>query len=199
MIDLVPPYRYATPEDAMAMAELVNIAGEGLPLYLWTRLADSGQSPWDIGQQRARRDSGSFSYRNTVLGEDGDAVVSALIGYPLPDTPEPINYDDLPAMFVPLQELENLVPGSWYVNVLATYPEYRGKGHGSDLLSIAEQLAVDTGRSGLSIIVSDANSGARRLYKRSGYAEIATRPMVKESWKNAGENWVLLKKRLTSR
>lgn len=196
MIRLSPPYRRATQDDALAMAELVNIAGEGLPLYLWEELAESGESPWDIGQQRAKRDSGSFSYRNAIVRQGNGDVVSALIGYSLPDTPEPVNYEEMPGMFLPLQELEDLVPGTWYVNVLATYPEYRGLGYGSDLLSIAEQLAVDAGNSGLSIIVSDANTGARRLYERSGYAELATRPMVKESWDNPGENWVLLEKRL---
>ncbi len=194
MIDLANPYRHATPQDARAMAELVNIAGEGMPLYLWTRMAGAGESPWAIGQQRAKRESGGFSYRNAVLREDGGSVVSALIGYPLPDAPEPTNYQELPAMFVPLQQLEDLVPGTWYVNVLATYPDYRGKGYGAGLLSIAEQLAADTNRTGLSIIVSDANTGARRLYERQGYAEIASRPIVKESWQNPGENWVLLKK-----
>ena len=52
-----------------------------------------------------------------------------------------------------------------------------------------------TNRDGLSIIVSDANSGARRLYERAGYQEIATRPMHKGGWENDGENWVLLIKR----
>lgn len=194
MIELNDPYRPATSEDAEAMAELVNFAGEGLPLYLWTDMAEAGESPWMVGQQRAQRETGSFSYRNAVLREDGDRVVAALIGYPLPDAPEPIDYDEMPAMFVPLQELENLVPGTWYVNVLAAYPEYRGKGYGSELLSIAERLAVDTNCTGLSIVVSDANTGARRLYERSGYKEIATRPMVKDAWENEGENWVLLTK-----
>jgi hypothetical protein len=46
----------------------------------------------------------------------------------------------------------------------------------------------------LSVIVSDANVGARRLYERSGYREIARRPMVKEGWDNAGREWVLLVK-----
>ncbi|MDJ0700061.1 MAG: GNAT family N-acetyltransferase [Woeseiaceae bacterium] len=196
MITLTPPYRRATPDDALAMAELVNIAGEGLPLYLWTQMAESGESPWDIGQQRARRESGSFSYRNTILRQGSDGITSALIGYPLPDQPESVDYAEIPAMFVALQELEDLAPGTWYVNVLATYREHRGKGYGSDLLAIAERLATDTDRSGLSIIVSDANIAARRLYERSGYTETARRPMVKESWENAGENWVLLQKRL---
>ena len=195
MTTINPPYRNATPDDALAMAELVNIAGEGLPHYLWTTMAEPGESAWDVGQQRARRDSGGFSYRNAVLREDSGSVISALIGYPLPDEPEPVNYDELPDMFVSLQQLEDLVPGTWYVNVLATYPDHRGKGYGAELLSIAEQLAVDTGRTGMSIIVSDANHGARRLYERSGYAERARRPMIKKSWENPGTNWVLLEKR----
>ena len=196
MINLNPPYRYATQDDALPMAELINIAGEGMPLYLWTNMAQPGVSPWDIGQQRATRESGSFSYRNTVVREDSGKVVAALMGYPLADSPDPVDYDEMPPMFVPLQQLEDLVAGTWYVNVLAAYPDCRGKGYGTDLLAIAEQLAVDTGRSGLSIIVSDANGGARRLYERSGDVEIATRPMIKESWENSGENWVLLEKRL---
>ena len=196
MINLNPPYRYATRDDALPMAELINIAGEGMPLYLWSNMAEPGVSPWEIGQQRARRESGSFSYRNTIVREDDGEVVAALMGYPLPDAPEPVSYDDMPPMFVPLKQLEDLVAGTWYVNVLAAYPDCRGKGYGTDLLAIAEKLAVETGRSGLSIIVSDANAGARRLYERSGYVEIATRSMVKESWENAGEHWVLLEKRL---
>ncbi len=196
MIHLNSPYRYATQDDALPMAELVNIAGEGMPLFLWTKIAEAGVSPWDIGQQRAKRDSGGFSYRNTVVREDNGKVVAALMGYPLADSPEPVDYDEMPAMFVPLQQLEDLVAGTWYVNVLAAYPEYRGKGYGTDLLAIAEQLATETGRSGLSIIVSDANAGARRLYERSGYVERATRPMIKEDWDNAGETWVLLERRL---
>ncbi|MDJ0794228.1 MAG: GNAT family N-acetyltransferase, partial [Woeseiaceae bacterium] len=149
MINLNPPYRYATQDDALPMAELINIAGEGMPLYLWTNMAQPGVSPWDIGQQRATRESGSFSYRNTIVREDSGKVVAALMGYPLADSPDPVDYDEMPPMFVPLQQLEDLVAGTWYVNVLAAYPDCRGKGYGTDLLAIAEQLAVDTGRSGL--------------------------------------------------
>ena len=196
MIQLSSPHRQATPEDALPLSELVNFAGEGMPFYLWSRMAGADVSPWEIGRQRAQRDSGGFSYRNAVVREEGDKVVAALIGYPLADQPEPVNYDEMPAMFVPLQQLEDLAAGTWYVNVLAAYPEYRGKGFGAELLSIAEQLAADTNRVGLSIIVSDANTGARRLYERQGYTETAMRPMVKEDWENRGSNWVLLEKRL---
>ena len=127
--------------------------------------------------------------------EDGE-VVACLIGYPLSDEPEPIAYATMPPMFVALQELENLAPATWYVNVVAAYPEHRGRGLGTMLLGVAERLAADTARKDVSIIVSDANGGARRLYERMGYKQIATRPAVKEAWKNPVKDWVLLVKRL---
>jgi len=196
MIALHPPFRQATPADAPALADLVHFASEGLALHIWTKAAGPGGNPWEIGRERARRETGSFSYRNAVVVEDdGGRIAAGLIGYPLPDRPEPIP-EGMPAMFVPLQELENLAPGTWYVNVLAAYPEDRGKGHGAALLAIAEQLAADTGRKGLSIIVSDANEGARRLYERCGYRETARRRKVKEDWETDGTNWVLLVKSL---
>jgi ribosomal protein S18 acetylase RimI-like enzyme len=195
MIRLEPPFRQATPGDAPALAELVNLAGEGLPLYLWNGMAGPGESAWEVGRRRAMRETGSFSYRNATVAEVDERVIAALIGYPLPDRPEPIDADQMPPMFVPLQELENLAAGTWYVNVLATLAEYRRRGYGSRLLGVAERLAAAAGRFGLSIIVSDANAGARRLYERHGCVEVAMRPMVKEGWANRGENWVLLVKR----
>jgi len=148
-----------------------------------------------VGRERALRESGAFSYRNAVIREAEGKVAATLIGYPLDDDPEPVDYSELPAMAAPLQQLEDQVPGTWYVNILAAYPEFRGRGFGQELLSIAEMLARDTARRGLSIIVSDSNAGARRLYERIGFAEVAQRPMVKEDWQNPGENWVLLLKK----
>ena len=177
------------------MAEFINFAGEGLPLYLWTKMARPGETPWDVGRMRARREAGGFSYRNAVVMECGGEVVAGLVGYLLPDrpeAPEAPDYDTLPAMFVPAQELENLAPGTWYLNALATCPQFRGRGCGARLLALAERLAKDQGAKGVSIIVSDANCGARRLYRRCGYREFAKRPMVKEDCKIPGENWLLL-------
>ncbi len=188
--------RPARPEDAEALAELINYAGEGLPVYLWERMAESGETVWDVGRRRARREEGAFSYRNAVVLEQDGRVAACLIGYSLPDAPELIDYNEIPAMFVPLQELENLAPGTWYVNVLASYPEQRSRGHGSALLAWAEEIAAAGGRRGLSIIVADANIRARRLYERRGYRETARRPMVKEDWQNPSQEWVLLVKSL---
>lgn len=187
-----PVLRPATPADAAALAELANMAGEGMPLYLWAGMADHGQDPWEVGRQRAQRESGSFSYRNATMLEVNGDVVGCVIGYKLPDVPEPIDYEQTPAIFVPVRELDSLVCGTWYVDQLATFPRYRGQGFGTKLLEFAEEVAAAAGCHGLSIIVSDGNIGARRLYERRGFLQIATRPMLKDGWENSGENWLLM-------
>jgi len=191
MIELAAAFRRATIDDAADMAELVNIAGHGLPLYLWGKTARPDQSAWDVGRERARNGTGGFAFRNTMVREVDGNVAACLIGYALAAKPEPID-DDVPPMLMPLLELENEVPGTWYINVLATYPEYRGQGLGSELLGVATKMAAGESCSGLSLITSDSNVGARRLYERHGFAERATRPIDKEDWQHSGENWVLM-------
>lgn len=195
-IHLPSDCRKANSNDAAAMAELVNMAGEGLPLYLWSKMAGVGQSPWEIGHERAQRESGGFSYKNAIVREESGKVVALLIGYPLNEISTPTNYADVPALFVPLQQLEDMVPGTWYVNVLAVYPEARGKGIGAGLLAVAEGIAIQLGKRALSIIVADTNVDARRLYERCGFTEVARRAMVKDEWVHRGSDWVLLVKDL---
>lgn len=186
--------RQATPDDADSLAQLINFAGEGMPLNYWESMTEEGETPWDVGRRRALREEGGFSYLNATIAElDGEAA-ACLIGYAIPSEPEAIDYDKMSAVAVPLQELENLAPGSWYVNVLAAYPEHRGKGLGTRLLEVAQEKAQQAKSKSLSIIVSDANEGARRLYERCGYSERARRELVKEDRVNDGRNWVLLVK-----
>ena len=196
MSSLGTPHRWATAADAEALAALVNIAGEGLPLYLWTRMAGAGESPWQVGRQRAQRERGSFSYRNAIVREEGGAVAACLIGYPLQETSSTIDTSGTPPMFVPLQELELLAMGTWYINVLASFPDFRGRGFGTALLGIAADQAASHRCHGLSLIVSNANQGALRLYERSGYRNVATRPIVRDGWEHAGTEWLLLVKPL---
>ncbi len=184
-------YRRAETGDAEHLARFINIAGEGLPYYLWQKMAEPGEDAWSVGRRRACREEGGFSYRNAHLALLGDDAAACLIGYPLDPVPEEIG-GGVPAMFVPLMELENLARGSWYINVLATYPEFRGRGLGSRLLDIATDEADRHRNSGLSLIVSDANDGAIRLYERRGFRRLAARPMVRENWDNPGQNWLLM-------
>ena len=194
MIPLKPPFRIATADDASILAELVNYAGEGLPEYLWSQMAESGDDVWEIGRQRQAKKA---EEGQIVVIDLGEGAIAGLTGYTIPAEVEPIP-DDLPAIFRPLQELENLAPSTWYVNVLATLPDLRGKGYGSKLLELAEQIASNEDLDSMSLIVADNNSNARRLYERHGYTQEARRTMVKEDWQTDAENWILMIKKLAN-
>jgi ribosomal protein S18 acetylase RimI-like enzyme len=186
-------FRPATKADAPALAELVNYAGEGMPLYLWTKLARDGEDPWNVGRARASREEGAFSYRNaTVIEQDGECA-GCLIGYEIPDVPQPVS-PDMPPMFVPFQELENLAPSTWYINVLAVQPKFRNRGLGVKLIELAEDTGRKAGKRGMSLIVADKNFGAQRLYLRQGYTRRALRKMVIEDWNTENEAGLLLVK-----
>lgn len=179
--------RPARREDAPDLARLVDLASEGLAPHLWAEMAGPGETPLDVGTRRAERDGGTFSWRNAVIAELGGAVAGGLVAYGIGEVPEPPEAQ--PPMFRPLQELENRALGTFYVNVLATFPAYRRRGVGSRLLAEAERRA---GRRSLSLIVADGNLTARRLYEAFGFVEIGREPMVTEGWATASGAWVLM-------
>jgi ribosomal protein S18 acetylase RimI-like enzyme len=158
-------------------------------------MAAAGEDVWQIGRVRAERETGAFSYRNAVMIEHAGEAAGCLIGYDIPARPEPIPAG-LPPMFVPLQELENLAADTWYINVIGVVPKFRNLGLGAKLLTLADETARARGKSGTSLIVADANLGARRLYARSGFREQASRKTIKEAWQSDSENWLLLTKEL---
>ena len=195
MTSLTSSIRPATTDDAGLLAELIDLAGEGLPSYLWAAIAEPGESVWDVGARRAKRQEGGFSYRNAWVIEADGKVAGSLIGYPLSKAPEAIG-PDTPAMFVPLLELENIAAGSWYINVVAVFPGLQGRGLGSRLLEVAEDRALSQGCRQTSLIVFDRNEGARGLYERHGYRVIARRPIVKENWRCESDESLLMVKNL---
>jgi ribosomal protein S18 acetylase RimI-like enzyme len=180
--------RPARREDASDLARLVDMAGEGLPRHVWASMAEPGEDVWSVGTRRAARDEGAFSWRNAAIAEIGGMVAGGLVTYRIGATPEPL--DDLPPIFRPLQELENLAPGSHYINVLATQPEWRRCGVGRRLLE--EAAARAAGAPELSLTVADANVAALALYRAFGFTERARRPILKDGWTCESSDWVLL-------
>jgi ribosomal protein S18 acetylase RimI-like enzyme len=186
--------RPARKTDAAALAILVDIAGEGMPSYMWSRMREAGQSAFEVGRARAAREEGGFSYRNATVAEIEGDLAACLVDYRLDDPYDTGDLSELPEMVRPLVELEAKAPGSWYVNVLAAFPEYRRCGLGSRLLALAEGRGRAQGATAASIIVASENAGAMRLYARSGYQEVARAQVVEFPGCAHGGNWVLMVK-----
>lgn len=187
--------RAATAADADHLVRFINMAADDLPLHFWKKSAGPGVDPIDYGRERAMRETGSFSYRNAWLAEVDGEVAACLLGYPAALEPEAIA-PDTPPIFVPLLELESLAPGSWYLNVLATYPQFRGRGCGAALLAHAEGVTRQAGRSIISLIAEDSHHDALRLYRAKGFVEVARRPVVKDDWAVDAAEWILFTKAL---
>jgi len=154
---------------------LIDYAGAGIPGYLWSQSANEGQPPIEVGVERVQREEANVSYRNAVVAEVDGRVAVMMLAYRLPEHSD-VNLDELPEILRPLEELELKVPGTFYVNALAAYPEYRGLG--TKLLEAAPALASEAGCEELSLEVFEGNEGAVRLYERHGYREIARLPVV---------------------
>lgn len=182
MINLRP----ATPEDAPLMVDLVDLAGDGLPIAAWAaHLAETGQGgdARAFGIAHARRDRGGFTWRHAVIAEWDGVAAGMLMCWPL--ALEPRSLDGLPPVVVPIQRLENRARGRLLVNAVAVAPAFRRKGIGWMLLQTVTDRAA--------LIVGDSNHAARTLYDRLGFVEIAREAAVGDAaWQPPHAEWCLM-------
>lgn len=168
--------RHAELSDAESLAKLINLAGEGIPNWLWTRACVEGQTPLEIGIERAKRKTGGFSYTNALVAEPHGYPAGMVLSYAITEAATD-NPDDLPAPIAPFIALEKLSVNTWFINALAVFAEGQNKGIGSQLLAAAEHLARMNGFNKMSIQVYAQNTGAVRLYSRHGYKQVASDPV----------------------
>lgn len=188
--------RRARAEDAAALADLMNLAGEGIPAYLWEQLAAPDEDVMAFGARRVARTEGGFSYTNAYVAVRANDVAGMLLSYKLPDPYELGPLDDMPSVVHPLVELESLVPGSWYVNAVATAAVYRGRRIGHELMVFAEQLAGESRAAAVSLIVAEDNVPAMGLYRKLGYQVMERRPIIQYPGCRHTGDWVLMSKQL---
>ena len=170
--------RKAGESDVNDIARLALIAGEGIPAWFWAQTAKPGQPVEEVGAGRLLAEHENFSYRNVHIAQVDDNIAGIMLAYRLPDADDAEDPDDLPAFIRPLVELEQCVPASFYINMIATFPEYRNMSIGTRLMGIVDSLAKNTGCSISSIEVFDQNEAALRLYQQLGYRVLEQRRVV---------------------
>lgn len=183
--------RKATPDDASLLLRVVDMASGGVVPMLWSEMAPPGMDGSDVGRALVEAEEGDFSYQNAFIAERDGAALGGLIGYVLPPTPQPIS-SDIPEAFVGVEKLAQLVPGHWYINVMAAVPEGRRQGVGNALLDVAEEQARKRSCAGLALIVAASNVNALSVYRRAGFAERARRPFDASDFGKAPTEAVLM-------
>lgn len=166
--------RSAKRQDSATIAELFLISSDGLAEYIWSKVAEAGESPLQAGARRYARDGVAFSYQNCGLAEIGGAIAGMAHGFPMDADPSAEPETD--PVLRPYGELEDY--GSLYLSGVAVFPEHRGHGIGTKLMASIDERARSLGRSRVSLICFERNEGAMRLYRRLGFEEVARRRIV---------------------
>lgn len=185
------PLRPATKSDCRRIAELYRISSDGVADYIWTKLATPAEDILDVGRRRYEREGIPFSYQNCRMVEDRGRIVGMLVAFPMKVDPEYVETDPVLKPYSVLEEDE-----SYYVCGMAVEPDYRGRGIGTQLLAAAEHSCRALGLGKLSLIVFEQNTGAKRLYERSGYVEKLRHPVVAHSLIHYTGDALLMVKRL---
>lgn len=184
----------AKKEQACELATLIDMAGEGIPSYLWSAFPTENMSPLETGRDRARRESGGFSYKNALVVEEASGVAGMLLGYIIEKPNSERDIKEAPDYLRPLLELENRAVDSYYINAIAVFQEHRQKGYGMALLKKAEELARGQGARELSIIVSQKNERAQRLYRKAGFQKRSAVRVVDLPSRKLDGDWELMAK-----
>lgn len=161
-------FRPARKDDCADIAALYRISSDGVADYIWSKLAEPGEDILAVGQRRYERENLAFSYQNCTIVEEGGNIVGMLVAFPMHVDASDTETDPVLAPYSKLEEDD-----SYYVCGMAMFPEHRGRGIGTRLLALAEEHARQQGYGKVSLIVFEQNSGAKRLYDRSGYIEVS--------------------------
>jgi ribosomal protein S18 acetylase RimI-like enzyme len=171
--------RPARKDESRTIAELFVISSDGVVNYVWSTLqAEYPDLPLlEIGRRRYEREGTAFSYQHCLIAEDQDRVLGMMHAYPIeprgdadPD-PQPVD-----PVLKPYSELE--APGTLYIAGIAVWPDFRRHGVGTRLLEAARERARSLGLRELSLLCFAGNTGARRLYERTGFVVVDWRPVV---------------------
>lgn len=185
--------RPATREDAVDLAILMDMASRGLVSWLWSTIAEPGQSALEVGRERLRdRADLPSHYQRWVVAECDAEIAGGFAGYVVPDPYDAGDISDLPDVYGPLLELEALAAGSWFLMAIAVYPDFRRQGLGSRLLEEVIATARQSSAERASLTVSTVNDAACRLYERHGFRESARRRAI--GFPRSGDigDWMLL-------
>ncbi len=166
--------RSGRPQDSATIAQLYLIASDGLVEYVWSLIAEPGESAIEAGIRGYAREGDTFSYQNCILAELGGTVVGMAHGFPM-DADPPAELAEDPVLR-PYMELQD--HGSLYLSGIALFPDHRNRGIGSRLMAAIEDQARALALPRVSLICFERNESGMRFYRRLGFAEIDRRAIV---------------------
>lgn len=186
-------FRQAVKKDSADIARLFLISSDGIAEYIWSKIAEPGETVLQAGTRRYAREGVAFSYENCLIAEKDGTIIGMAHSFE-----EVKDADSAPTsdpVLKPFSELEDY--GSLYLSGLAVVEQHRNAGIGLALMEAVNQRAKDLSLPRISLIVFERNEGALRLYGRLGYRELDRRALVPHSTLRYHDGDILLLARET--
>lgn len=173
--------RTARPDDAKPCAELIYMTMGGMADHLLG--GDEAEWAKTILMRLFQRPKNRYSYEYTNLAIIADEIAGLLLSYParilkLLDLPMIGSIlavgklsDSLQFFYrsLPLMNVKEVEMDEYFINNVAVFPKFRGKGVGTYLMKLAEKKARDNGLNKCSLTVEIEHESVVALYKHLGY------------------------------
>jgi ribosomal protein S18 acetylase RimI-like enzyme len=164
-------YRPAEKEDSPKLAELINLASDGVVEYLFFDLVP-GLTPVQVVADNLENDNYPHSYKNAIVARDHNDVVAMSLSFPSSCH----RITDEMRRFFPEDRLAHFshfyasrIENSWYLDALCVLESHRRRGIGEKLIAVTKEKALENGFKEMSLIVFADNTLAIPLYERTGF------------------------------
>jgi len=159
--------RPARKEECETIARFYQMSSDGVADYIWTKLAEPGENPIEVGARRYARENTEFSYQNCWFATLEDKPIAMLFAFHMAVDPTYEESDPVLQHYAKLEE-----DCSYYISGVAVEPEHRGKRIGQMLMGKAHTEATNARLERISLLVFEQNEGAVRLYEKLGFKVI---------------------------
>lgn len=193
--------RHATAADADFLARAALVAGHGIFEIMFDGLVP-GVSAQESFRDRRVLKPGHFSHfaRWQVAVDDAGAVLGAANAFPNAELatcpPDPLLTAERMAPLNAMGDLESNRAGSYYLNLIATFPEHQGRGVGQALVLDAVAAAKNGGFPSICLTTWGDDPKLMRFYANLGFRCEAEHMLPAGQTALNGNRYVLLAREL---
>ena len=168
--------RKATIEDAATIARVVAMAiGDA------SATDYCGPDYLNVLEEVVKLEDSQYSYRNALVAEADGVPAGAVVGYdggrlhPRRQQTLSVIHRYNPTLVMAEDETE---AGEFYLDSLAVWPEFRGRGIGQALLEALREEAFRAGFPCVGLLLDFENPKAERLYTSLGFERVNTKTFL---------------------
>ncbi len=164
-------YRPGKKEDSNEIAEMVNIASDGVIEYLFHELVP-GLTPVQVLAHGLENDYYPHTYKSSIVACEGNKLVGMALSFPSSFH----GITDKMKGFFPPERLAHFndfyssrVENTWFLDALCVLKNYQRRSIGKKLISLTKEKAAKNGYKALTLMVFADNELAIPVYECTGF------------------------------